>query len=130
MDIIEQIKKLAGEAADVVLQKFDAKRIGAQAERLGLFQAYMRATPSYTFLDLLRERRALESGLTNGELFAEIAARGLRYIPSFDEGYGRAEVESKVLAEATRHRACAVALELEDAGNALVALAEKLRARA
>lgn len=86
MDVIEQIKKLAGEAADLTLQKFSAKRIGAQAERLGLFQAYIRSVPSSTFFELLRERQALLVGVTNQELFEEFAKRELLHVLSYEEG--------------------------------------------
>lgn len=90
MDIIDKIKKLAGGAADTVLQKYSSERIGAEAARRGLFEGYLRSVPSCTFVDLLRERQAMFQCYTDDELKYGFAARGLRDFASREAGHANA----------------------------------------
>lgn len=77
MDVIDQIKKLASDGVDLVLQKMDTKRIGAEAERRNLFEAWMRNASNETLAGLLRERKALCAQLTDAELENEFERREL-----------------------------------------------------
>lgn len=87
MNIIDQIKKLAGGAADLALQKFETKRIGAEAERRGLFEAHLRSVPSGTLTDMKRERTELFVNVSDEELRTEFAKRKLYDNGSFDAGW-------------------------------------------
>lgn len=120
MDIIEQIKSLAGGAADKVLEKFDAKRIGAEAERRGLFQAWMRNASNETLIDLLRERRfCFNVLLTDDELKAEFAARGLRDKDSIAAGWDTRDERSKQETADEAARVKALAFEIIERANLL-----------
>lgn len=119
MDIIEQIKKLASDAVDVALQKFDPKRIGAQAERLGLFQAHIRSVTNETLTDLLRERNGLFSRVSNEELFAEIERRELKHLPSYDFGYASAKSHCARLASEEKESVLQLADQIRELAEQL-----------
>lgn len=77
MNLMQTISKLASDGVDLMLQPLDTKRIGAEAERRGLFMAYMRNATAETLTDELRDRSALFAHVSDEELRAEFEARGM-----------------------------------------------------
>ena len=86
MDIIEKIKKLASDGVDMALQTFSSDRIGAEAERRKLFEAWMRNASDETLANLLRERHMLCAQLTDDELRRAFRKRELRDETSYEAG--------------------------------------------
>lgn len=104
MDLMEQIKKLAGGAADTVLQKFDSSRIGAEAERRGLFVGHVRGLPRESLTSFLRAHGSPWKDITDDELSAEFAARRLLDNNSYQQGVQNERTVQEAKAESERFR--------------------------
>lgn len=119
MDIFDNIRKLASDAVDLTLQKMKAERIGAEAARRGLFEGYLRTVPNETLTAMKRERGGVFVGITDAELMAEFAKRGLRDVTSHDDGVNEARVEAMGARQDEAARVKALAVEIVERARKL-----------